>query len=100
MPCYAISLETPLEDSNDELTVADTVPDPAAELAFGEVSEADMVKRLHKALETALETLPEPQKTAIVQRYYMDEKADSKALNAALRALRHPSISKGLRGFL
>ena len=97
---YAISLETPLEDSNEELTVADTVPDPAAELAFDDVSEADRVQRLHEALETALETLPEPQKTAVVKRYYMDEKADSKALNAALRALRHPSISKGLRGFL
>lgn len=96
----AISLETPLEDSNEELTVADTVPDPAAELAFDEVSEADMAQRLHNALEKALETLPEPQKTAIAQRYYMDEKADSKALNAALRALRRPEINKALREYL
>lgn len=96
----SISLETPLEDSSGELTVADTVPDPAAELAFDEVSEADMAQRLHKVLETALDALPEPQKTAIVQRYYMDEKADSKALNAALRALRHPKISKTLREYL
>ena len=93
----AISLETPLEDSNEELTVADTVPDPAAELAFDEVSDADMAQRLHNALEKALDALPEPQKTAIVQRYYMGEKADNKALNAALRALRHPSISRELK---
>ena len=96
----AISLETPLEDSNEELTVADTVPDPAAELAFDDVSEADRVQRLHNALEKAIETLTEPQKTAIVQRYYMDEKADSKALNAALRALRRPEINKALREYL
>ena len=96
----AISLETPLEDSNEELTVADTVPDPAAELAFDEVSEADTAQCLHKVLETALDALPEPQKTAIVQRYYMDEKADSKALNAALRALRRPEINKAIREYL
>lgn len=96
----AVSLETPLTDEEDGDVLGDVIPDPAAELAFDEVSEADRVQRLHEALETALETLPEPQKTAIVKRYYMDEKADSKALNAALRALRHPSISKGLRGFL
>ena len=96
----SISLETPLEDSNEELTVADTVPDPAAELAFDEVSEADMAQRLHNALEKALDALPEPQKAAIVQRYYMGEKADNKALNAALRALRRPEINKALREYL
>ena len=96
---YAISLETPLEDSNDELTVADTVPDPAAEKALDAVAEADMAQRIHKVLETAIDALPEPQKTAIVQRYYKGEKADNKALNAALRALRHPSISIELRQF-
>lgn len=69
-------------------------------MAFDEVSEADMAQRLHNALEKALETLPEPQKTAIAQRYYMDEKADSKALNAALRALRRPEINKALREYL
>ena len=96
----AISLETPLEDSNEELTVADTVPDPAAELAFDEVSDVDMAQRLHNALEKALDALPEPQKTAIVQRYYMGEKAENKALNAALRALRRPEINKALREYL
>ena len=96
----SISLETPLTDEENGDVLGDLIIDPAAELAFDDVSEADRVQRLHEALETALETLPEPQKTAVVKRYYMDEKADSKALNAALRALRHPSISKGLRGFL
>ena len=96
----SISIETPLTDEENGDVLGDLIIDPAAELAFDDVSEADRVQRLHEALETALETLPEPQKTAIVKRYYMDEKADSKALNAALRALRHPSISRYLRGFL
>lgn len=93
----SISIDTPLTDEENADVLGDLIPDPAAELAFDEVSEEDIAQRLHKALETALETLPEPQKTSIVQRYFMDEKADSKAVNAALRALRHPRVSKGLR---
>ena len=76
---YAISLETPLEDSNEELTVADTVPDPAAELAFDEVSEADMVCRLHDALENALSTLPQEQADALRTKYYEERPADERA---------------------
>ena len=97
---YAISLETPLEDSNEELTVADTVPDPAAELAFDEVSEADMAYRLHDALENALATLPQEQADALRTKYYEERPADAKACQKGLRALRRPSISRELRGFL
>lgn len=96
----SVSLETPLTDEENADVLGDLIIDTAAEKSIDAVAEADMAQRLHEALETALETLPEPQKTAIVKRYYMDEKADSKALNAALRALRHPNIAKELRGFL
>lgn len=96
----AISLETPLEDSNEELTVADTVPDPAAELAFDDVVAADMAYRLHNALENVLSALPQEQADALRTKYYDDRPADAKACQKGLRALRHPSISKGLRGFL
>ena len=96
----AISLETPLEDSNEELTVADTVPDPAAELAFDEVSEADMARRLHDALENALSTLPQEQSEALRMKYFEGLPADAKTCQKGLRALRHPSISRYLRGFL
>lgn len=97
---YAISIETPLEDSNEELTVADTVPDPAAELAFDEVSEADMARRLHDALENALSTLPQEQSEALRMKYFEGLPADAKTCQKGLRALRHPSISRYLRGFL
>lgn len=96
----AISLETPLTDEENADVLGDLIIDTAAEKAIDAVAEADMAQRLHKALETAIDTLPEPQKTAIVQRYYMGERADNKALNAALRALRRPNISRELRGFL
>lgn len=96
----AVSLETPLTDEENGDVLGDLIIDTAAELAFDEVSEADTAQCLHKVLETALDALPEPQKTAIVQRYYMDEKADSKALNAALRTLRRPEINRTLREYL
>lgn len=96
----SISIETPLTDEENGDVLGDLIPDPAAELAFDDVAVADMAQRLHNALEKALDALPEPQKTAIVQRYYMGEKADNKALNAALRALRRPEINKALREYL
>ena len=96
----AISLETPLEDSNEELTVADTVPDPAAELAFDDVAAADMACRLHDALENALSTLPQEQADALRMKYYEERPADARACQKGLRALRHPNISKELKDFL
>ena len=96
----AISLETPLEDSNEELTVADTVPDPAAELAFDDVAAADMACRLHDALENALSTLPQEQADALRTKYYEERPADARACQKGLRALRHPNISKELKDFL
>ena len=96
---YAISLETPLEDSDDELTVADTVPDLSAELAFDEVSEADMAYRLHDALENALATLPQEQADALRMKYFECLPADAKTCQKGLRALRHPSVSGELKKF-
>ena len=95
----AISLETPLEDSNEELTVADTVPDPAAELAFDDVAVADMACRLHDALENALSTLPQEQADALRMKYFEGLQADAKTCQKGLRALRHPSISRELKQF-
>ena len=96
---YAISLETPLEDNNEELTVADTVPDPAAELAFDDVAAADMACRLHDALENALSTLPQEQADALRMKYFEGLQADAKTCQKGLRALRHPSISRELKQF-
>ena len=96
----AVSLETPLTDEENADVLGDTIPDPAAELAFDDVAAADMAQRLHGALENALATLPQEQADALRTKYYEERPADARACQKGLRALRHPSISRYLRGFL
>ena len=96
-----LSLDVPLNaEEPDGATLGDLQPDPAAEAAMEGVVERDRAAHLHAALETALSQLPEDQETAIRQRYYWNQPADKKALQAGLRALRHPKISRHLKEFL
>ena len=94
----ATSLETPLDD--DDLTLGDTIEDPEAVKAMETVEENDRLHHLHDTMQEVIETLPEDQRTAIVEKYYRGGKADIMAHNAALRALRQPRISKTLREYL
>ena len=96
----SISIDTPLTDEENADILGDLIPDPAAELAFDEVSEADMAYRLHYALENALATLPQEQADALRTKYYEERPADARACQKGLRALRHPNISKELKDFL
>ena len=96
----AVSLETPLTDEENGDVLGDVIPDQAAELAFDEVLEADMVCRLHDALENALSTLPPEQADALRTKYYEERPADAKACQKGLRALRRPSISRALKEYL
>ena len=96
----ATSLETPLDGDDDDLTLGDTIEDPEAVKAMETVEENDRLHHLHDTMQEVIETLPEDQRTAIVEKYYRGGKADSKAHNAALRALRHPSRSKALKEYL
>ena len=96
----AVSLETPLTDEENGDVLGDVIPDQAAELTFDEVLEADMVCRLHDALENALSTLPPEQADALRTKYYEERPADARACQKGLRALRHPNISKELKDFL
>ena len=95
----AVSLETPLTDEENADVLGDTIPDPAAELAFDDVAAADMACRLHDALENALSTLPQEQADALRMKYFAGCSADAKACQKGLRALRQPRVSKGLRTF-
>ena len=98
--CTALSLDAPLtDDTGDLFTLADTLADPAAELAVVAVAELDFQQRRHKALELALAVLPEVQRAAVVERCCYGRKVDTRAYNAGLRALRHPSISRPLREY-
>lgn len=96
----ATSLETPLDGDDDDLTLGDTIEDPEAVKAMETVEEIDRLHHLHDIMQEVIETLPDDQRQAIVEKYYRGGKADSKAHNAALRSLRHPSRSKALKEYL
>lgn len=99
----ALSLEAPVGDEDDTLTLADVIPDPQAAEALERVGVWDT---LHKAVEG----LPEAQRAVIFRRYWLGEStaeiaaatgrtaaAVRKLESADLRALRHPSVSRSLR---
>ena len=98
----ALSLEAPAGDEDDTLTLADVIPDPQAAEALEGVGVWDTLHR-------AVEGLPEGQREEIRRRYWMNqttaeisvatgvpEKEVRKLEAAALRALRHPRVSKTL----
>ena len=99
----ALSLEAPAGDEDDTLTLADVIPDPQAAEALEGVGE------VWDTLHRAVEGLPEGQREEIRRRYWMNqttaeisvatgvpEKEVRKLEAAALRALRHPRVSKTL----
>lgn len=96
----ATSLSTPIDNEDDDLTLGDTIEDPGAMKAMETVEENDRLQHLHDIMQDVLSTLPEDQRQAVVEKYYRCGKADSKAHNAALRSLRHPSRSKDLKEYL
>lgn len=90
----AMSLNHTLnDDEGDPLTLADTLEDPEAEEPFRLVE-------LRVSLRKALAELPADQRRALYRRYWMEIPADPRAHDAALRALRHPSRLRALRGLL
>lgn len=97
----AASLDAPLtDDTGDPFTLADTLEDPAAEAAFREVDELDRRERLYSILRAAVNALPRDQRTAIIEKYWRQERADSKAHAAALKRLRHPDVSRKLLAYM
>ena len=99
----ALSLEAPVGDEDDTLTLADVIPDPQAAEALEGVGE------VWDTLHRAVEGLPEGQREEIRRRCWMNqttaeisvatgvpEKEVRKLEAAALRALRHPRVSKTL----
>ena len=99
----ALSLEAPVGDEDDTLTLADVIPDPQAAEALEGVGVLDTLHR-------AVEGLPEGQREEIRRRYWLNqttaeiaadtgvpEKEVRKLEAAALKALRHPRVSRALR---
>jgi len=96
-----ISLDAPLTDGEgDPLYLADVLPDQRAEEELESVGERDAAALRNEAIRQALNTLPADQRRAVVLRYWWGEKVDAKAHNRALRALRRPAVSRGLRQYM
>ena len=104
----AVSLSAPIGEGEDgdPFTLADILEDPTAAAAMEAVDERDHDDRLRAVLEEAIARLTPEQQEAVRRRYYRQEPLppvgserlqDSAAHNAALKRLRHPSVSKLLR---
>ena len=91
---YADSLDVPLsQDAPEDSTLAELIPDPAAEEAIDSAG-------LRLTIQGFLEELPKPQRRALYARYWLEISVDQKAHDAALKALRHPSRSRRLKALI
>lgn len=88
----AVSLDIPL-DEEDGSTLGELIPDPTAEAAILEVAERDR----GECIRAILGELPADQRRAVIDRYYLGRTVEPKVHAAALRRLRHPSMSRRLR---
>ena len=88
----AVSLDAPLTDEEDA-TLADFIPDPAA------AAEMDSVE-VRIGVAAILAELPEEQQRAVRGKYWHDLTVDKKTLNAAMKRLRHPDCSRRLKAYL
>lgn len=96
----AVSLDVPITEDSDNISLGDTIPDPAAESAMADVDRREDLRRLHTALEAAIVTLPPDLQAAIRGRYYRGEVVNANAHNKAMRMLRGPKCSQTLRAYL
>ena len=88
-------IDEPIGNDDGDLTLGELIPDPAAEAGFEEVEEREM----QNAVYAALDQLPQHERDAIVDEFWRGQAADRRTYAAALRHLRHPSISQSLRPF-
>ena len=102
---HADSLDAPMDaDETDGDTLASLVPDPEDRIAAAD--ERIYVEQLHAALEAALERLSPGEAEVIRERYFHGRTLRELGPNAqsltdsAMRRLRHPVISAGLRKFI
>lgn len=90
---YHLSLDTPLDENEDgSFTIADVLPDEAAEEVFEDIEQRDF----RQAVQAALAQLTDAQREAIISEFWLGQKPDARARREAIRALRHPRIRKPL----
>ena len=84
---HALSLDAPLTDSDEDLTLADTIEDPYAAAAVEAVAELDYRQRRRQALAKALDGLTVDQTASRMGATRATARA---AEQKGLRLLRHP----------
>ena len=73
----ALSLDKPLTDrEGDPFTIADIVPDPAAEAAFADIEW----RELQRVVQTALAQLTDTQRAAIIGEFWLGQKCPYRLL--------------------
>lgn len=94
----SLSFDAPLTDSQgDPFTLANVIPDTAAAEELEAVEERERQRRQTEAINRALSTLPENQRSAIVARYWEGRTVDAGTIQKAIRALRRPAVAKLIR---
>lgn len=93
----ALSLDMPVgEDGEEAGTLGSLVPDESAERPFLGIEQQELAD----AVQESLQSLPENLREAMIDAFWYDKPVDAKLRTAALKALRHPTISRTLRTYI
>ena len=93
----SISLDAPIgEDGEEAGTLVSLVPDESAERPFLGIEHQELAD----AVQESLQSLPENLREAMIDAFWYDKPVDAKLRTAALKALRHPTISRTLRTYI
>lgn len=92
----ALSLDMPVgEDGEEAGTLGALVSDESAERPFLGVEQQELAD----AVQEALQSLPGNLREAMIDAFWYDKPVNAKLRTAALKALRHPTISQALRTY-
>ena len=86
--------DEPVGDDEGGLTLSELIPDPSAD-----VEQAVGDRQMNDAVRAALDQLPQHERAAIIAEFWCGQAVDRRTHAAAMRHLRHPSISRSLRPF-
>ena len=93
----SVSLDAPVgEDGEEAGTLVSLVPDESAERPFLGIEQQELAD----AVQESLQSLPENLREAMIDAFWYDKPVNAKLRTAALKALRHPTISRTLRTYI
>ena len=84
------------EDGEEAGTLVSLVPDESAVRPFLGIEQQELAD----SVQQALQGLPENLREAMIDAFWYDKPVDAKLRTAALKALRHPMISRTLRTYI